>query len=150
MQDPLDPMDRRDIPVRPRTDGQPPGKLAMIALACLVAVALLGAFLVSISDNRHEVAGSDELASFAQPSDGQIKECNQYAALIAQQGTSAVEPPPPIDDGDRGLVGLSDENSDSDIARAAYRDCMLGMHDASCTLRERVQQDSNGMYHVLG
>jgi hypothetical protein len=109
-----------------------PGKLTMLAFAGLLGAAIIGVLALGIGQRDTDVAspGGQQLAFSDQPTAGQIAECNQYAAQVAREGTFPGSPPA-VGDSDQSLVGLSDENRYSDVARAAYRDCMLGIqHDS--------------------
>lgn len=118
--------DRRDWDKTRHTE-EKPGRLAMFVLAGLVGVAFVGALVVGLAEKGDDIGSDQQLAFTDQPSSSQIDECNRYAAMVAQQGTTAGEAPPAISDSDQSLVGLSEENRESGIARAAYRDCMLGI-----------------------
>jgi hypothetical protein len=129
-------MDRRDREMGRSTDPmgrsteEKPGRLAMFVLAALVGVAFVGALVVGLAE-KDNISTDDRLAFADQPTSTQISECNRYASMVAEEGTTAGEPPPQISDDDQGLVGLNDENRQSNAARAAYRDCMLGIQRGS-------------------
>jgi hypothetical protein len=120
------------IPPNPSNrDYLPPdqgGKKTALVLASIVGVALLALVVVAISHER--VQTPDEIAFAEKPSQSRIVECNQYAAQVAHEsgangGSTSVR------DDDPNLVGLSDENRNSDAARVAYRDCMIGIQHES-------------------
>jgi len=124
-----DPMDRREH--RPGESERPasPRKVATFALAVMIGVALLGGFAIALAQKDPAPDDTQTLAFADQPSAGQIEECNQYAGEVVRAGGSYGGGP--VSDTDQSLVGLSDENRHSDAARAAYRDCMLGIqHDS--------------------
>ena len=126
-----DPMDReRDELQRAGKSEKSPGKIATFALAGMIGVALLAAFAVAIGQ-KDTGQGEPEMLAFADPpTAGRIDECNQYAAQVVREGGAAGSGAAVSDD-DPNLVGLSDENRYSNVARTAYRDCMLGIqHDS--------------------
>jgi len=105
------------------------GKSTAFALAGMAGIALLAVLAIALA--RHKPAAESAKYAFAdRPSQSRIAECNQYAAQVAR-GSGAIGGSTSVRDDDPNLVGLSDEIRDSDAARVAYRDCMLGIqHDS--------------------
>jgi hypothetical protein len=116
--------EKRETPNRDQN-----GKSTAFALAGMVGVALLAVLAIAVA--RHKPAAESQKYAFAdKPSQSRIADCNQYAAQVAR-GSGAIGGSTSVRDDDPNLVGLSDEIRDSDAARVAYRDCMLGIqHDS--------------------
>ena len=117
-----DPIKRDTVPATPKRDAG-----TWFALAGMVGIALVAVLALVVSSQ--DPTDGDQLALTGQPSAGMMDECNQYASQTRESGEIAGAPT--VSDEDPNLAGINDENRYSNAARAAYRDCMLGIRQDS-------------------
>jgi hypothetical protein len=117
-----DPIKRERIPVKARKDAG-----TWFALAGMVGIALVAVLALVVSSQ--DPAPRDDLAFADRPAAGIMDECNRYAEGARDAGELAGAPA--IADDDPNLAGINDANRHSNAARAAYRDCMLGIRQES-------------------
>ena len=117
-----DPIKRDTIPVKQKKDAG-----TWFALAGMVGIALVAVLALVVSSQ--DPTDGDQLAFSNAPSAGMMDECNNYATQAREAGD--VADAPAVNDDDPNLAGISDENRYSNAARAAYRDCMLGIRQDS-------------------
>jgi hypothetical protein len=117
-----DPIERGALPEPPKRDAG-----TWFVLAGMVGIALV-AVLALVVSSRDPMTG-DEIALAHGPSSAAIDQCNTHAAQAREAGE--IGGLPTVDDADPNLVGIGDANRYSSAARAAYRDCMLGMREGS-------------------
>ena len=118
-----DPIKRDTFPDKPRQRDAG----TWFALAGMVGIALVAVLALVVSS--HEPKGGDELALANAPSTAMTDQCNAHASQARE--STAITDVPDVDDNDPNLAGISDENRYSSGARAAYRDCMLGIREGS-------------------
>ena len=118
-----DPIKRDPLPDTPRQRDSG----TWFALAGMVGIALVAVLALVVSSR--EPKGGDELAFANAPSTAMTDQCNAHAAL-ARESTQIADVPD-VNDDDPNLAGIGDENRYSSAARAAYRDCMLGIREGS-------------------
>jgi hypothetical protein len=97
------------------------------ALAGMVGIALVAVLALVVSS--HEPKGGDALALANAPSTAMIDQCNAHASQARE--SAQVADASDVTDDDPNLAGINDENRYSSAARAAYRDCMLGIREGS-------------------
>jgi hypothetical protein len=117
-----EPIKRDKLPGQPKKDAG-----TWFALAGMVAIALVAVLALVVSSK--EPTDGDELAFSNAPSPSMMDECNSYAAQA--RDASELAGAPAVSDDDPNLAGISDQNRFSNAARAAYRDCMLGIRQGS-------------------
>jgi len=117
MQDPI----KRDTLPEKRDAG------TWFALAGMVGIALVAVLALVVSSQEPNTG--DELAFSDGPSSAMMDQCNAHAAQVRSAGD--IPGAPAVSDDDPSLAGISDENRYSNGARAAYRDCMLGIRQGS-------------------
>jgi hypothetical protein len=117
-----DPITRDKLPSRPKRDAG-----TWFALAGMVGIALVAVLALVVSSQ--DPTDGDQLAFTDTPSAGMMDECNTHAAQAREAGEIAGAPA--VNDDDPNLAGINDENRYSNAARAAYRDCMLGIRQSS-------------------
>jgi hypothetical protein len=118
-----DPIKRDTVPAQPKRDAG-----TWFALAGMVGIALVAVLALVVSSQ--DPTDGDQLALTDQPSAGMTAECNQYAASQTRE-SGEIAGAPTVSDDDPNLAGIDDENRYSNAARAAYRDCMLGIRQDS-------------------
>jgi hypothetical protein len=117
-----DPIERDTLPATPKKDAG-----TWFALAGMVGIALVAVLALVVSSQDPD--DTDQLARSDQPSTSMVDECNSYAGQARESGEIAAAPT--VTDDDPNLAGISDDNRYSNTARAAYRDCMLGIRQGS-------------------